>query len=81
MYRKFCGVTYCVNLGVEKKIDLGSTAFRFKHIRDVAGCAVAEKLAQSFFVVGDGMAFDYGNEISGCVAGQRGFGKVRVARR
>ena len=78
MYGKFRGVTNFLNCGVEKKVDLGGTAFRFEHIGDVAGCAVAEKLAQSFFVVGNGMAFDQGDEIGGCVAGQRRFGKVRV---
>ncbi len=71
-------MTNFLNCGVEKKVDLGGAAFRFEHIGDVAGCAVAEKLAQSFFVVRNRMAFDQRDEIGGCVAGQRGFGKVRV---
>ena len=39
---------------------------------------VAEKLTQRFFVVGDAMLLDQGDEVGWGVARQRGFGKVRI---
>jgi hypothetical protein len=67
-----------LNGDVDKKVDVGCAAFRCKHIGDVTACAVAEKLAQSFFVIRNSMVLHQRDEIGGCVASQRGFGKVGI---
>ena len=58
-----------LNLRIEKNGHVGIAAFGFEHAEDVACGAVAEKLAQSFFVIGDGVLLDQSNEIGGSVAG------------
>src|ERR1700730_15923794 len=67
-----------LNGGIEKNVDVGRATFRFEHVGDIAGGAVAEKLAQSFFVVRNRMALNQGDEVGGCVAGQSGFSKVGI---
>jgi hypothetical protein len=67
-----------LNCGVEEKVNFGGAAFGFEHVGDIAGGAVAEKLAQSFFVVRNSMAFNQGDEVGRCVASQRRFGKVWI---
>ncbi len=57
---------------------MGGAAFGFEHVGDVAGGTVAEELTEGFFVVGDAMLFDEGDEIRGGVAGQGGFGEVGI---
>jgi hypothetical protein len=67
-----------VDGGVQEDVDMGGLAFGFQHVGDIAGGAVAEKLAESFFVVRNGMAFDEGDEIRGGVARQRRFGEMGI---
>ncbi len=67
---------YCV----QDNFYIGGAAFGFQHVGDVAGGVVAEELAERFFVVGDAMFFDEGEEISRRVAGQSGFGEVGIGR-
>ena len=59
-------------------LHAGGAAFGFQHVGDVAGGVVAEELAERFFVVGDAMLFDEGEEVRGGVAGQGGLGKVGI---
>jgi len=66
------------NFRIQKDGHVGVVAFGLEHAENVAGGAVAEKLAESFLVVGDAVLFDEGDEIGGSVAGQCGFGEVRV---
>ncbi len=66
------------DLGVQDDFYVGGAAFGFEHVGDVAGGVVAEELAEGFFVVGDAMFFDEGEEIRGSVAGQGGFGEVGI---
>src|ERR1700721_1105272 len=67
-----------LDCGVEENVDVGGAAIGFEHVGDIAGRAVAEKLAQSFFVVRNRMALNQGDEVGGCVAGQSGFSKVGI---
>src|SRR5262249_54005397 len=51
---------------------------RQEHFEDSASTAVAKKLAELLFVVGNGVALDHRNEVLGSEAGEGGTGKVRV---
>ena len=53
-------------------------AFRFQHAHDLLRRAIAEELAESFFVVIDAMLFHKRNEIGRGVSRQRRFGEVRI---
>jgi hypothetical protein len=64
--------------GVEEHLDVRGTAFGFEEVGDVRGGVVAEKLAESFFVVGDTMLFDESDEVSWSEAGEGGFGEVGI---
>ena len=55
-------------------------AFRLQKIGDVLCRAVAKKLAQRFFVIGDTVVLYPGDEILGCVAGERRFCEVFIRR-
>jgi hypothetical protein len=68
------------DVGFEKDLDLGSTAFGFEEIGDVRCGIVAEELAQAFFVVGNAMLFYEGEEIRGGESGQGGFGEMGIRR-
>jgi len=59
-------------------VDLGLAGFFFEHGNDLLRGAVAEELAEGFFVVLDAMLFDEGDEVLGREAGERGLGEVRV---
>ena len=63
---------------IHKYLHPGRPAFRFEHFRNVGRRAVAEKLAQGFFVVGNSVFFDQRNKIRRRVPRQRGLGKVRI---
>jgi hypothetical protein len=56
--------------GAEKNLDVGSAAFRFEKVGDFVCGIVAEELAQRFFVIGDAVLFDKGDEIRRGVAGE-----------
>ena len=49
-------------------MDFGLGAFAFEHGEDVLGGAVAEELAEGFFVVGDVVLFYEGDDVGGGVA-------------
>jgi hypothetical protein len=57
---------------------VAGAAFGFEHANDLSGGMVAEKLAERFFVVGDAMFFDEGNEIGWGITRKGGFGEVWV---
>ena len=76
--REFGGVLNFPDFRVQKGLDAGIAALRLQHIRDVLRGAVAEKLAESFLVVGNAMLFYQGDEVGGRVPGERGFGEVFV---
>ncbi len=59
-----------VDVSIQKDGNAGVAAFGFEHVENVAGRAVAEKLAQSFFMIGDAMLFYESDEVGGSVAGQ-----------
>ena len=67
-----------LNVRVQENAYSGVLAFGFEHAENVAGGAVAEKLAQSFLVIRDVVLFDQGNEIRGRVAGECRLGEVRI---
>lgn len=75
---EFGGALDFRDAGVEEDLDFGGATFGFEESSDVCGGTIAEKLAERFFVVGDAVLFDEGDEIGGSVAGQGGFGKVRI---
>src|SRR5208337_4580492 len=66
------------DLAVQDDLYAGGAAFGFEHVGDVAGGVVAEELAEGFFVIGDAMFFDEGEEVCGGVACQGGFGEVGI---
>jgi hypothetical protein len=63
---------------VQEDLHLGGAAFGFEHASDFGSRMVAKKLAESFLVKGDAVFPEESNEIGGCEAGERGFGKVRI---
>lgn len=77
---KFSGALHFADFAVEEDFYASSFAFYFEQVRDFAGGAVAEELAEGFLVVGDAMFFDERDEVRRRVAGQRGFGEVRIGR-
>ncbi len=78
---EFGGALNFSDAGVEEDLDLGGATFGFEEVGDVRGGIVAEELAERFFVVGDAMLFDEGDEICGSEAGKCGFGEVRIRRK
>lgn len=60
-------------------LNIVGATFALQHVCDVASRAVAEELAEGFFVVGNPMFLDQGDEVSGRVARQGRLGKMRVA--
>jgi hypothetical protein len=66
------------DVGGAERGDVGFGALLFKHVDDVTSGGVAEELAEGFFVEGDAVFFDEGDEVAGCVAGEGGLGEVRV---
>ena len=57
---------------------LACGALALEHGDDVVGGAVAEELAEGFFVVGDAVLFDEGDDVGWGVAGEGGLGEVGV---
>lgn len=77
---EFGGALDFADAGIEEDLNFCGAAFGFEERSDVCGGAIAEKLAQSFFVVGDVVLFDEGEEIGRSEAGQSGFGEARIGR-
>ena len=67
-----------LDLCVQEDLDTGVAAFGFEQIGNVLCGTVAEKLAESFLVVGNAMLFHEGDEVGGRVAGESGLGEVFV---
>ncbi len=63
------GMSYFTDFAVEIDLDVCGAAFFFEKGDDLLGAAVAEKLAQCFFVKGDAMFFHESDEVIGYVAG------------
>jgi len=61
-----------------ENLDLRGVTFGFEHVGDFGGGAIAEELAQCFFVIRDAVFFDEGDEIGGGVTRQSGFGEVGI---
>ena len=59
-------------------VDLGFAGLFFEHGDDLLRGAVAEELAESFFVILNAVLFDEGDEVLWREASKRGFGEVRV---
>ncbi len=57
----------------EEGTDVCGDALALKHGDDVVGGAVAEELAEGFFVEGDGVLLDEGDEVLRGVAAEGGF--------
>ena len=66
------------DLDVAADVYFRFAAFFFEHGDDLLRGAIAEELAESFFVVLDAMLFDEGDEVFWREASEGGFGKVRV---
>jgi protease I len=60
--------------------DARRRALRLQHLGDFAGGTVAEQLPEGLLVVGDAVALHQGDEVARRVSGERGFGKVWIAR-
>src|SRR5882672_7272789 len=63
---------------IDAKIDAGSLGVVEEHRKDVARGAIAEELAESFFVIRDAMPLDHRDEIALSVAAERGLAEVRI---
>src|SRR6266567_4791301 len=68
-FRRFHNVAY---LRIQKNLDSSVTALGFEQPGNFLSGAVAKKLAQRFFVVGNSIFFDPCNEIGGCTSGYGG---------
>ena len=66
------------DFGAEEGADFGVGAFALQHGDDFLCGAVAEELAESFFVVTDAVFFNQRDEVCGGVACECGLGEVRV---
>ena len=77
---KLGGALHLADLAAEKNLDRSLTALGLKHVSNIMGRAVAEKLPQGLLVVGNAMLLDQRDEIGGGVTSQRGFGEVRIRR-
>jgi len=64
--------------GSEAGEDAGGGALAFEESDDLLGGAVAEKLAEGFFVEGDVVRAHEGDHVRGGKAGERGSGEVGV---
>ena len=71
-------VAHFANPGAQKYFHAGRAALRFQHSRDLVGRAIAKKLAQRFFVIGDAVLFDQGDKVLRRVARQRRFREVGI---
>ena len=58
------------NFAFSENVHSSGLTFRVHHIGDVRSSMIAEKLAQCFFVIGDAVFFDQGDEVGGCVTRQ-----------
>ena len=59
-------------------VDVGFGALALEHGDDGLGGVVAEELAEGFFVVGDAVLFDEGDDVGWGVAGECGLCEVGV---
>jgi len=66
------------DFGVDNDFYVSVAAFGFEHGDDLCGGIVAEELAEGFFVIGDSVFLNEGDEIGGGVACEGGFGEVRI---
>lgn len=62
----------------EHELDTCRGALFREHRDDLLRGAVAEELAEGFLVIGDAVLLDESDEVRGGVAGEGGFGEVRV---
>lgn len=76
--KKFSGTGDFRDAGVEENLDVRGTAFGFEEIANVSGGIVAEELTESFFVIGDVMFLEEGEEIGRSVTGKGGFGEMGI---
>src|ERR1700716_810838 len=67
-----------MNLCVEEDAYAGFAAFVLKHLEDVAGRAITKHLSKRFFVIGDPVLLNQGDEIGGCVTRQGGLCEVWI---
>jgi hypothetical protein len=75
---KFAGALDFSDARVQKNLDLSGTTFGFEKMGDFRRGVVAEELAERFFVVGDAVLFDEGDEILWRVARERGFCEMGI---
>src|SRR3546814_21025347 len=59
---------------------IGCLHFGKQHADDILRGLVAEQLPEPLFVPGDPVALDEINEVTPRIAGQRGFGELRIGR-
>jgi hypothetical protein len=71
-------VTDLSDVLVKRNANTGGAAFRFQHGDNVARGAIAEELAERFFVISDSISLDQRDEITGRVAGERRSGEMWV---
>lgn len=76
--KKFGGVADFGDARVEKNLNAGDLAFGCEQVGDIGGGAIAEELAERFFVVGNVVLFDEREKIAGRVASQGGLGEMGV---
>ena len=60
------------------QVDRSGRTFLEQHRENLARRAVAEELAQRFFVIADTMALDHRDEVALGVAAERGFAEMRI---
>src|ERR1700716_1818202 len=75
---KLRGSRDLMNLCVEEDAYAGFAAFVLKHLEDVLGRTVAKHLSKRFFVIGDPVLLNQGDEIGGGVKRQSGLCEVGI---
>ena len=64
--------------GSREDLYSGSLAFAFEHPQNVVRRTIAEELSLRFFVIGNVVLLDQGNEVRRRVPSERGFYEVRI---
>jgi len=75
---KLIGFRDFVDPCVKQDFDVGGSAFLLEHGDDVIRRAIAEQLAELFFVVWDAVLFDQFQESIGAVTSKGRFGEVGI---
>ena len=80
MYRRRLSIQICIDRSVQLKLDAGLCQTGSQHLDNLRGFPVAKQLPQRLLVPRDPVPVDQIDEIPLCIARQRRFREMRIAR-